>query len=79
MFIVLTTIFTVIRFGSGVPNVCVICEYDVLPEIGHACGHNLIAEAGVAAGIGVKTYLESSGTTAGTLTYWYTSRRDGRR
>ncbi len=33
-------------FGSGRPNVCVICEYDALPEIGHACGHNLIAEAG---------------------------------
>ena len=57
-----------IRFGSGTPNVCVICDYDALPKIGHACGHNLIAEAGVAAGIGVKAYLESTGTTAGTLT-----------
>lgn len=26
------------------PTVAVICEYDALPEIGHACGHNLIAE-----------------------------------
>ena len=43
-------------FGSGGPNVCVICEYDALPEIGHACGHNLIAEAGVAAGLGVKAF-----------------------
>ena len=47
-------------FGSGRPNVCVICEYDALPEIGHACGHNLIAEAGVAAGLGVKAFLEGS-------------------
>ena len=30
--------------GRG--NVAVICEYDALPDIGHACGHNLIAEAG---------------------------------
>lgn len=30
--------------GGG--NVAVICEYDALPGIGHACGHNLIAEAG---------------------------------
>lgn len=30
----------------------IICEYDALPEIGHACGHNLIAEAGLAAGLG---------------------------
>ena len=27
-------------------NIGVLCEYDALPEIGHACGHNLIAEAG---------------------------------
>jgi amidohydrolase len=40
------------------PRVCVICEYDALPEIGHACGHNLIAEAGVATGLGLKAALE---------------------
>jgi hypothetical protein len=28
--------------------VAVLCEYDALPKIGHACGHNLIAEAGLA-------------------------------
>ncbi len=55
-------------FGSGKPNVCVICEYDALPEIGHACGHNLIAEAGVAAGLGLKAVLESSDTPKGTVT-----------
>ena len=55
-------------FGSGSPNVCVISEYDALPEIGHACGHNLIAEAGVAAGLGVKAALESSGAPQGTVT-----------
>lgn len=38
---------------------CEICEYDALPEIGHACGHNLIAEAGVAAGLGLKDVLLS--------------------
>lgn len=54
--------------GSGKPNVCVICEYDALPDIGHACGHNLIAEAGVAAGLGVKAALETCGAPAGTLT-----------
>ena len=35
----------------------VMCEYDALPAVGHACGHNLIAEAGVAAGIGKKYCL----------------------
>ena len=55
-------------FGSGRPNVCVICEYDALPEIGHACGHNLIAEAGVAAGLGLKAALESSNAPKGRVT-----------
>lgn len=32
---------------EGGVNVAVICEYDALPGIGHACGHNLIAEAGI--------------------------------
>ena len=38
--------------GNGGPRIGVMCEYDALPGIGHACGHNLIAQAGVAAGIG---------------------------
>lgn len=39
-------------------TVCIICEYDALPGIGHACGHNLIAEAGVAAAVATKQVLE---------------------
>ncbi|XP_003392005.2 PREDICTED: peptidase M20 domain-containing protein 2-like, partial [Amphimedon queenslandica] len=64
------------RFGSGSPNVCVICEYDALPTIGHACGHNLISEAGVAAGLGVKAYLETTGLT-GTITVLGTPAEEG--
>ncbi|RIB23049.1 hypothetical protein C2G38_2139918 [Gigaspora rosea] len=33
-------------------------EYDALPELGHACGHNLIAISGVGAVIGLKAVLE---------------------
>ncbi|XP_060763310.1 peptidase M20 domain-containing protein 2-like [Neoarius graeffei] len=44
--------------GSGV-NVGFLCEYDALPGIGHACGHNLIAESGAAAAVGLKAALES--------------------
>jgi len=42
--------------GSGL-KIGVICEYDALPGIGHACGHNLIAEAGIAAALGIKAVL----------------------
>lgn len=29
------------------PTVAILAEYDALPQIGHACGHNIIAAAGV--------------------------------
>ena len=37
--------------GSAGPIVAVVCEYDALPDIGHACGHNVIAAAGLGAGL----------------------------
>lgn len=37
---------------DGGLTVGLISEYDALPEVGHACGHNLIAESGVAAALG---------------------------
>ena len=45
--------------GSG-PHVSVLSEYDALPEIGHACGHNLIAEVGVGAGLGIKAAIDAA-------------------
>ena len=33
-------------------KVGICCEYDALPGVGHACGHNLIAEAGIGAALG---------------------------
>ena len=53
-------------FGSPEkPHISVLCEYDALPEIGHGCGHNLIAEVGVAAGLGIKAAMEAAGTPLG--------------
>jgi amidohydrolase len=43
--------------GSGSPTIAVMCEYDALPEIGHACGHNLIAISGLATALALKEAL----------------------
>ena len=45
------------RSGSGSPTIALLSEYDALPGIGHACGHNLIAISGVAAALGLKEAL----------------------
>lgn len=47
--------------GSGDLTVAVVCEYDALPGVGHACGHNLIAGAGLAAGIGLAPLADELG------------------
>ena len=45
--------------GGDGPTVAILAEYDALPEIGHGCGHNLIAMAAVGAGLGLKANLAS--------------------
>ncbi len=47
-------------FGSGGRLVVFNAEYDALPGVGHACGHNLIASAGMAAFLGVVAALKQS-------------------
>lgn len=47
--------------GGGGARIGILCEYDALPEIGHACGHNLIAIAGAAAGLGAAAALDAAG------------------
>lgn len=50
----LPTAFRAERAGrSGGPTVAFLAEYDALPEIGHACGHNLICTGALGAGIGL--------------------------
>jgi amidohydrolase len=44
-------------YGSGEATFCIISEYDALPGLGHACGHNLISAAALAAGIAVKEVM----------------------
>ncbi|QEV18593.1 M20 family peptidase [Streptomyces alboniger] len=49
--------------GSGPVTVAIVCEYDALPGLGHACGHNLIAAAGVGAALALESYADALGLT----------------
>ena len=37
--------------GSERPLIAILAEYDALPDVGHGCGHNIIGNAAVGAGI----------------------------
>ncbi|WP_054815675.1 M20 family metallopeptidase [Nocardia arizonensis] len=50
-------------YGGGELTVGICAEYDALPEIGHACGHNIIAAAGVGAGLGLAEVADDLGIT----------------
>lgn len=43
--------------GDG-PTVAILAEYDALPGIGHACGHNLIATAALGATLGLQAVAD---------------------
>lgn len=40
------------------PRIAILAEYDALPELGHACGHNLIAAIAVGAALGLAPFKE---------------------
>lgn len=51
------------RLGDGPLTVALVCEYDALPGLGHACGHNLIAAAGIGAALGLAPHARQLGLT----------------
>ena len=50
-------------YGTGDFVVAVCSEYDALPVIGHGCGHNLIAAAGVGAAVALASIADRAGIT----------------
>ncbi len=51
-----------LRAGEGDgPTVAILLEYDALPGIGHGCGHNLIAAAGLGAGLAAAAVVGEAG------------------
>jgi len=71
--------FTVTRGTAGLPTafcaeagtgplILAICaEYDALPDVGHACGHNIIAATAVGAGLGLLPLADELGITVRVL------------
>ncbi len=55
------------RAGSGPLSLVICAEYDALEGVGHACGHNLIAAAGVGAGLALATVAEDVGLSVTVL------------
>ncbi len=55
------TAFHATQGSESGPGVGVILEYDALPEIGHACGHNVIAAAGLGAALALQAVVSSTG------------------
>ena len=49
------------RAGAEGPELIICCEYDALPEVGHACGHNIIASAAVGAGLALRPLVDDLG------------------
>ncbi|AKG53502.1 p-aminobenzoyl-glutamate to p-aminobenzoate hydrolase [Dehalogenimonas sp. WBC-2] len=48
-------------YGKGKPVIALVGEYDALPEVGHACGHNLIGTASAGAAVALKQVADEFG------------------
>ncbi|MCU1426780.1 MAG: putative amidohydrolase [Actinomycetia bacterium] len=51
------------RVGNGPLHIAICAEYDALPGIGHACGHNIIAASAVGAGLALARLADDLGIT----------------
>ena len=71
----LPTAFKAVKRGRpGGPTVAVLCEYDALPGLGHACGHNVIATMGAGAGFALAPLMDE---IPGTLVVMGTPAEEG--
>ena len=57
----------VAKAGSGPLHIGICAEYDALPGVGHACGHNVIAAAAVGAGLALARVADDIGVTVSVL------------
>ena len=57
----------VARAGSGPLHIAICAEYDSLPAIGHACGHNIIAAMALGAGMAAARVADDVGLTVSVI------------
>jgi amidohydrolase len=50
-------------YGNDLPAIALLAEYDALPEVGHACGHNIIAASAAGAAVASKLTVDNFGGT----------------
>jgi amidohydrolase len=55
------------RVGSGPLHVALCAEYDALPDVGHACGHNVIAASAVGAAVALAEVADDVGLTVSVI------------
>jgi amidohydrolase len=55
------------RAGSGPLHVAICAEYDALPGIGHACGHNIIGTSAIGAGLALARVADEVGLTVSVI------------
>ena len=48
-------------YGKGKPRIGLLAEYDALPGVGHACGHNLICMIALGAAVAAKAAVDQYG------------------
>jgi len=53
--------------GAGPPKVAIVAEYDALPEVGHACGHNIISATAIGAGVALAELADELGMTVSVI------------
>jgi len=49
--------------GDGDLNIVFCAEFDALPDVGHACGHNIIAASSLGAAIGLGAVADELNVT----------------
>lgn len=55
------------KTGEDGPTIAFFCEYDALEEIGHGCGHNVIAAVGIGAALATKEWMKQNPEVSGRI------------